>query len=464
MRAARHVLLPLAVASAARPAAANGRFPATVNVHFQPGSGETVLVPSTFGLLISHDGGDTFRWTCEVNIGYSGVYDPAYAVSAAGFIYATSFDGLRVSRDDGCTFETIGPPLTSEKFTYDVEVGPDGRVWAATATGGQANDVYVASGDDEEFVSAGLLADATWWMSLETAPTDANRIYVSGYIPETVDAEPVALLRRSVNGGESWEVLPVDDFDFGFADPMIRLLGASPVDEDILVAAAVAVNPVQGDALYRSADGGQSWTKVFDFADVIGAFTFRADGQTVIAGAAYPCPGDPDGAQKGCVRISDAAGAPDTWRAPESEPLLACVGERADGTLIGCAFNFEPDNFAVGTSADGETWESTWRFAEFADASASGPLECPADNVHATECVAKAWPSLACDIFMLDLPICGAGDADGGAMAGDAGIQPDGGGGGCCRVGDDQSAPPPVVAVLMGLWLLLVWGRRRRGR
>lgn len=309
MRRGALVALLLAVTLPVLGALANGRFPATVNVHFQPGDPDTVLVPATFGLLISHDGGDSFRWVCEVAIGYSSVYDPAYSISAAGHIYATSFEGLRVSRDGGCSFESIGEPLTSERFTYDVEVGPDGRVWAATATGGQANDVYVASGDDEDFVSTELLTDATWWMSLATAPTDANRIYVTGYVPQTEDAEPVGLLRRSVNGGESWEVLPVDDFDFGEADPMIRLLGVSPVDADVLFARAVGVNPVQGDALYRSADGGQNWTKVLDFADAIGAFTFRADGQTVIAGTAYPCPGYPDGAEGGCAHLGRRRGA-----------------------------------------------------------------------------------------------------------------------------------------------------------
>lgn len=161
------------------------------------------------------------------------------------------------------------------------------------------------------------------------------------------------------------------------------------------------------------------------------------------------------------MRISDAAGAPDSWRAAEDEPLLACIGEHADGTLIGCAFNFEPDLFAVGTSADGGSWESTWRFGDFADPAASGPLECPSETVQATECVASAWPSLACDIFMLDLPMCRSFDA-GPAAAGDAGADPDddGGGGGCCRVGDESSSSPWISLGIGALALLL--GRRRR--
>src|SRR5262245_26472864 len=109
----------LCLAELGRPAGANGRFPASVNVRFQPDETQTILAPATFGLLISHDDGATFHWVCEAGVGYAGVYDPDYAVATDGAIYATTFDGLRVSRDGGCTFQAIGAPLDAEKYVSE---------------------------------------------------------------------------------------------------------------------------------------------------------------------------------------------------------------------------------------------------------------------------------------------------------------------------------------------------------
>src|ERR687888_242328 len=70
---------------------ANGRLPALVNVRFQPNSSDTIIVAATFGLLISRDGGQSFRWVCEMAVGYGGIngsnFDPDYAVNSEGDIY-----------------------------------------------------------------------------------------------------------------------------------------------------------------------------------------------------------------------------------------------------------------------------------------------------------------------------------------------------------------------------------------
>jgi hypothetical protein len=77
-------LLAIACALAPALASANGRPPMTNGIHFRPGDAESLYVATTFGLLVSPDGCQ-FHWLCEDNIG---------------------FDGLRVSRDGGCSFET----------------------------------------------------------------------------------------------------------------------------------------------------------------------------------------------------------------------------------------------------------------------------------------------------------------------------------------------------------------------
>lgn len=421
-------------------ALANGRPPATTNVQFRPGDDHTIYVPVTFGFLKSDDDGATFRWVCEAAVGYSGTFDPDYSVDDAGNIYATTFDGLRVSRDGGCTFGPVGGELEDDRrFASDVEIGPDARVWAATSVGQGPNDVYVAA-DGNTFESVGLFEEKAWWLSVRTTPADPMRIYISGFLPGSPADESVAMLRRSIDGGATWEELPTGDFAFRERRDLY-ILEVSPVDADVLFARVVGANEPAGDAVYRSDDGAQSWTKVLDFTDLISSFLIRSGGQTVIAATTNGCPGDGAAELKGCVQISRDAGL--TFQPAAEQPRLACLGEREGGTLFGCGANWEPDNFALGSSDDGETWTKVYRFSE-----TTGPLECPAETAQA-ECAAETWPAL-CSM----LGIC-PGIPDAGAE------EEVDEGGGCCKVAGgrvDAGWIPGLALVLFGL------ARRRRAR
>lgn len=417
---------------------ANGRPPATTNVRFQPGDNDTIYLPVTFGLLISSDGGESFRWVCEAAVGYGGTFDPDYAVDGEGAIYATTFKGLRVSRDGGCTWVTIEDGISPTAFLSEVEIGPDGRVWAPTSTGQGPNDLFVST-DGTSFVSSGLAVEKDWWISVRTTPDDVNRIYVSGFVPpEGSDNPAQALLRRSIDGGKTWEELSVDGFTFG-DQPRLYVAGVSPENADVVFARVVAAVEPFGDAVYRSGDGGLTWEKKLEFNDTLSAFHIRPDGMTIIAATVNGCPGDSDPLAKGCVQISHDAGV--TWALAAEQPRLACLDERSDGTLFGCGANWAPDNFALGSSTDGESWEKVYRFSETA-----GPLECD-NSTEQAECAALNWPPL-CEMF----GICVAGV--------DAGPEPMESEGGCCRVdgGKDIDWLPGALAVL-GAFL---WGRRRR--
>jgi len=470
----------LVVGATAGLARANGRFPATTNVQFQPGNDQFMLIPATYGLQISSDGGQTIKWVCEAAVGYTGTYDPDYEITSDGVIYATTFEGLRRSTDHGCSWVTLeDPDVDGTTFINSVEIGPDGRIWAATSQGGQPNDIFVSE-DGVEFESTGLLTDS-WWLSVETTPADVNRVYASGYYPGVSDnpntpedegIPPRALLRRRTTPDGPWEELLVDDFNFVpeteecqgdptlpqcRVNPFIYLLGVSPTDPDLLFARAVAVNPPSGDDLYRSTDGGESWEKVLDLGDSISGFVIRQDG-TVVVGSARPCLGEPPAAEKGCVRTSSQNGAAESWQTPATEIRMQCLGERSDGVLFACVPHAQPDLRVLVKSTDGESWETVMRFSDLAEPGA-GPLECADDTVQATTCVPQAWPQLACIDLLLDLPMCAGSDA--GASAGDAGVDESPGEGGCCRVGSRPglAALPTVLALL---WL--VRPRRRRSR
>jgi len=401
-------------------ASANGRFPATVNDHTRPGNDQTILLPVTFALLYSTDDGASFRWMCEDSVGYGGTYDPDYSIRNDGTIFATTFDGLKRTSDGGCNWTTIGAPLT-DAWVGEVEIGPDGKVWAATSSGGAPNDVFVST-DGTTFVSSNLYHDSAWWKSLRVAKSDANRIYVSGYL---VAATPAALLRRSDNGGQTWTELPVDDFTFG-SQPQLFIEAVSPTNPDIVFARVLGALQPTGDAIYRSTDAGATWTKVLEMGDTIGAFLVRSNGTTVIAGTVGPCTEDPEGANKGCVRISTDGGV--TWNPASQEPKMACLTERSDGVLFACGANWDPDNFALGRSTDGQTWTKVFRFSEMA-----GPVKCEPGTIQYDTCESLQWPSIA-DQFGVT-----GGDPDAGtqpqidaaANGGDDSGKKGGGGCGC---------------------------------
>ena len=259
---------------------ANGRLPDGVNVKAR--GADYILFPTTFGLLISPDDGESFEWICESNIGYGGSFDPDYAVGPTGDIWATTFQGLRQTTDGGCTWVSIGGELEN-RFFSDVEIGSDGRIWAAAASGTaeSVNDVFMSADQGATFASVGLRDPDIVYRSIRIAPSDPNFIIVTGFKPSTPDGNggmnpPEALIRRSIDGGLNWEPLPVTDFVFGNA-PNLFVLGISPDDPNTLFIKVFAARSPKGDDLYRSTDGGANFQKILEFQDNIKAFVIRAD-------------------------------------------------------------------------------------------------------------------------------------------------------------------------------------------
>jgi hypothetical protein len=425
--------LAIAVALAAgipAQAHANGRFPSTVSVGTRPGDVDDIYLGATFGLLVSHDDGAHFRWICEDAIGYSGTFDPKYAIAADGTIYATTFDGLRVSRDGGCTFELAtedrpasDPGRFAGLWVDAIDLGPASEVWVATAEGGLPNDVYRSTDGARTFAAMGLSSAQIWWKSIRVAPGNGQRVYVTGYqvaqnAPNGPPTPPTVHVRRSDDGGASWTALPITDIELA-SSPLVLIEAVSPASPDVLYARSESVRPPAGELLYRSTDGGLHWTMVLETVDVIRGVVFRKDGSVVVATV------------RGGVFV-----APDgvTFAAQPAPPEMACVGERADGTLLACGANWSPDNFALARSRDGAAWQKIFRFVEL-----SGPLACPAGTIQRETCEAKQWPLL---VSQLGIPV---------APVADAPAPGDGGGCGCAASGAGAIGALAAVAAAMAL-------------
>ncbi len=428
--------------AAAEPARANGRFPASANVVTRPGDADDIYLALTFGMMLSHDDGAHFYWMCEANIGYGGDFDPKYAVGADGTIYATTFEGLRVSYDGGCTFVTAtedqaaGPDVIGPIWVDAIDLGPDGAVWVGTAENGVTNAIFRSTDQAHTFARMGLESTTAWWKSVQVAPSDAQRVYVTGY---QVAPTTEVLLYRSIDGGASFQPLPITDIALG-GNPLILVEAVDPTNADIVYLRSVAAAGSTKDQLYRSADGGDTWTLVLEATDTLRAFTLRQNGD-VITGSVLS-----DDPERGCTYRSTDRGV--TFTACEHGPKMACIDERSDGTLFACGANWDPDLFTLGRSEDATAWTKVVRFHEM-----SGPLICPTGTAQHDVCELQQWPALR-EQFQVSGPIDG-----GPSAAADAG--PGGGeGSGCC---DASSGGAGTVLLVIGVGLgIACRGRARR--
>lgn len=447
-RVAALAVLALVVAGLAAPARANGRFPRSVKVVFRPGQPTELMIGVTFGLLVSKDDGATWRWVCENAIGFSGTFDPDYEYSASGAIFATTFDGLKVTRD-GCHWDALPAPLGTT-FVSSVAVGPDGTIWAGTSDPVIGSAIYKSTDDGQSFVATAPLGQTgDWWETIEVAPGDPQRLYVTGFrLAAGMPRE--RLLYRSHDGGQTWTQLPVTAF-VGTNNSDLQIAAISPTDPALVFVRMTLVGPTLQEAIYRSDDAGAAaptWTKVLDVPDNVPGVVVRADGEVW---AATPF--------RGLFRSQD--GGRTFAVVPGVTFEGRCLTERGDGTLYLCTNNLPPDGATIHTSTTGTGgWIAKLSYADLA-----GPVRCPADTVQHTACEQMLWCGLKANLGILtdEIDCTDAGVNDGGLV--DAGIDAAGPGSrdkGCCSV---NAGPGGAAAstVLVVLGLIAIHRRRRRG-
>ena len=425
-------------------ALANGRPPLTNGVRFRPGDSHSLYIAATFGLLISHDDGCTFRWVCEQNIGYGGTFDPKYRIGADGTIFATTFNGLRVSRDGGCTFTTAtadrpagDPGRIADIWIDAIDIGPTGDVWVATAESGKPNNVYRSTDNGLTFEPRGMLSQTIWWKSLAIAPSRSSRIYVTGYQvagtrPDGGAMGPTTHFEISDDDGEHWTGSPLAGVAFG-TTPLVYVVGVDRANPDIVLMSSAGANPPGGDRLYRSLDGGMTWTDVLATTGPILDVAAAQTGNILVATLGGSYQSSSDGAE---------------FSPMTSSPQLACVGQRDDGAIFGCGANWEPDFKAVARSADGVCWDKTFRFVELA-----GPVECAAGTPQHDMCEAL-WPMVQEQFGTTGSGACG-GSAAPSVCAPPAKS-------GCCDASDASLGELATMGALAALCCARTLRRRRR--
>jgi photosystem II stability/assembly factor-like uncharacterized protein len=449
----------LAYLAAPAVASANGRFPAAGQIALDPASPDTLLVRATYGLLLTRNDGEEWSWICEDAVGFGGTEDPMLAFAADGRILAATFEGLSVSQDTGCDWGFAGGGLAGF-YAIDLAmdkgdpshglllVSNDGA--ADAGSGGYVTELWDTADDGATWTRAGgSLPPSFVGLTVDSAPSDPNRVYVSGSLgPPDYPSYP-GVIERSDDRGITWQPLLVPGSD----DQSLPYIGAvDPHDPDV-VYVRLDGNPT--NQLVVSKDGGMTWAKVFETkVPVLGAtsaltgFAVSPDGSMVAAG------GPVDG----------------LWTAPASTLAFTkvstmsalCLTWSPTG-LYGCADEIA-DEFTAGISTDqGKTWTPLLHRDGLC-----GPPACGAES-GVTRLCTDLW-SLMAPAF--GAPGCPSTSGSSTSSGAGGGTGSGGGGGGAGERGGHEGCAcdlaPGTTAGLSGLTAVLlgagVLGARRRRR
>ena len=442
MRHAAAVALGLCLCSST--ALANGRFPLSNQVAKTSALPQSLLVRASFGLLISSDGGKTFSWICEAAPGYGGTQDPGIALFADGSIAVAAFEGMSVSHDGGCTWHAIKDDGIADQYVIDVATERDApeRGVAITSTGLGPTEFYVQtfetldSGRTWKKTGAQLPTDLLS-ETIDVAPSNPKRLYVSGVIGQEQDRKGV--LSVSDDRGATWvrKLIPLE------GDQAVYIAGVDPLDDKRVYIRTRGV----ADRLLVSDDAGKTLREIGRTTGAMTGFGVEPNGARVAFG----------GPMAGLF-----LGPRDAMTIPKIGPQTSVCLYWASEGLYACGADSD-DGYIVGRSDDGaETFVPVLPTLS----AIKGPLTTCAPGGEYEQKCAPVWPALAA--------LFGTGNAGSGGTAGAAGAS--GGsttpaqtpssssddGCGCRVVGGRAGGVPLVLLAGAAAWGLVGARRRRR--
>lgn len=184
MRVEKALLALLLVSGSA---AANGRLPSAGQIVLAPGDPSTLLLRTTFGVVVSSDHGESWDHVCEAAMHYGGLQDPPYALTADGSVLLVSSLGyVRGSRGAGHFDATV--PLRGGR---DLAVDPAGATFVLTSNFRSEDDggAYAfaswllrgtASGEGIRAGEGHALPGDTLFETVDAVPGDPSKLVLSG--------------------------------------------------------------------------------------------------------------------------------------------------------------------------------------------------------------------------------------------------------------------------------------------
>lgn len=391
---------------------ANGRIPGATGLAIHPTDGQQLLLGLTYGLALSRDGGGSWTWMCEKQIeGNGGDVDPSIVVTGDGTLVVLSLTngGVLVSRDDGCSFERALGPLQGQRG-IDLTLDPSqpSRVLALTSTilevaeSGRPRYRNLLAHSLDHGQSWQVLAELPEDLAAETvevAPSDPGRIYVSG----TASADPLqGIIERSHDGAVTWTRSTVR---LPHGSGSLFLSGIHPTDPDRLWFRVPGRGDIYGvlpARLWLTTDAAHSFTPVADTTHGMLGFAVSPSGDRVVFG------GPLDGLY---VAPADASAAPTKI----SELRVNCLRWHASGLYV-CAG--EPaDPYSLGVSAEPlQGFMPLWQRADTCRAACTAPSSLELNCRDAWDMIAPLAGAVTA-LCELQPPIPDAGGAAGPVIA-----------------------------------------------
>jgi hypothetical protein len=389
-------------------ATANGRFPRAQRVVQDPMDGNVIAIYGTYGLLITTDGGQNWQHVCEGATGPFAGEDPLLELLPEGRLLMGTDLGLASSQFPPCDWQlSLEPAMPGSVQDITRHPTEPSTVIALLSSN--------ASGEYESSLRRSIDGGSIWQapvalpndrivrgLTLDLAPSDPSRIYVSGFN----DAGEGVLLRSegASDAGADWQAFPIPETGLSAA-PYIAAV--DPLNPDRLFVRTDVLKDIDGvqtpeDALWYSGDGGNSWTNVIRRRAKLLGFALSPDNQFLLA--AY---GDPllfgylvATDQMGIYRIPIADLLADPANAEAKFEKIypgnvTCLKWNANG-LFACVVQTLV-GFELGQASDASfTLETPQPFSPLLDLTRVLPLSCPND-AKAAACLNDlntGWPSV----------------------------------------------------------------------
>ncbi|MEM6787033.1 MAG: hypothetical protein AAF715_05895 [Myxococcota bacterium] len=401
---------------------AHGRFPLAGQVAVDPNDPLRVFVRTTYGMLVTEDGSNSWAWICPEGPGFDAdLEDPSILVAGDGSILVGTFNGLSRAPDVCAFTDATGTP--SDAFFVDVRRGSTPSVIRAISSNGIGPDafdvaVWASSDDGASFSRLGTAPPAdVLALTLGTSRADDDRIYISGRGGTVTDGYDAVVL-RSDDAGATWQRFIVPGGD----EQTLPYIGAvDPVDPDIFYVGLVRIDQDLGVTYYGllvTQDGGASFTEAFTRETNMPGFALSPDGTRIAIGGADEGLWTADASTLDFTQVNDAVVRCLTWT---ESGLYACTDQFVDGF-----------NLAVSTD-EGATLTPLSMLS-----SPCGPPTCDATTPTGEFCPAE-W---VIERLELGATTCDDGEGGGGGGAMSSG-QGGSGAGTTGPPGGNPSAPSP---------------------
>lgn len=275
---------------------------------------------------------------CEQSIGIESAQSPVWSVTSSGALLVGGFQGVFLSRDQGCSFARVAE--FGDTGASDIRTSAS-NVYIATVKYGVMNRVFRSKDDGVTWAATSVGSAQEFYTSLQIAPSRAQRIYVAAW---WFKPEPTEFFYRSDDFGETFTRLELTAKLP--AKGAFYVCAVDPANPDTVYAALAKDAAPRTSYLLRSTDQGETWQSVLETTETFNSVSISSSSGEVWA------------ATSGKLYRSTDVGM--TFSGQPSPTRYACTMAAGD-RVYACGWP-EVDGFALARARGGATFDAvlTW--------------------------------------------------------------------------------------------------------